>query len=294
MTSPQRRGRGRAYLYLAPALLVYLTFVILPYLQTIWYSLYEWDGVGEAVWVGLGNYASVFTQPALISAIQHAFGYIVFFSFLPIAIGLVLAAIVAGDTRRNWTIPRAIIFLPQIVPLVASGIAWTFIYSQDGLINQVLRAVGLGDYARAWLGDFTWAYPAVGIVGTWVGIGLCMVLFISGIQKIDHGLYEAVRLDGGGRIREFFTITIRQLRGEISVALTLTVISALASFDVIFIMTGGGPGSSTTVPGVTIYRLAFSYNQIGLGAALGIVLSLLVYILVLGINAIFRERPSAH
>ena len=171
--------------------------------------------------------------------------------------------------------------------------AWTFVYDQDGLLNQTLDRIGLHGLTRAWIGDFTWAYPAVGIVGSWVGTGLCMVLFIAGIQKIDAGLYEAIRLDGGGVIREFFTITLRQLRGEIAVALTLTVISALASFDVVFIMTQGGPGTSTTVPGVTIYRLAFNYNQVGLAAALGIVLSLLVYVLVLGINLLFRDKDSA-
>lgn len=288
-----RRRRGRvAYLYLAPALGFYLLFVIAPYAQTIWYSLYNWDGVGPKVWVGVSNYRKVFTNPTLVSALEHSFGFIVFFAVLPTTIGLVLAAFVAADRRRNWTTFRALIFLPQIVPLVASGVAWTYIYGQDGLLNQVLRLIGLGGITRAWLGDFTWAYPAVGIVGTWVGTGLCMVLFVSGIQKIDYQLFEAVRLDGGGRLREFVTITIPQLRGEIRVAATVTVISALAAFDVVYIMTGGGPGTTTIVPGLAIYQYAFSYNEVGLAASLGIVLSLLVYAIVLLINFVGRERSD--
>ena len=288
-STKRRRGRS-AYFYLAPALLFYTIFVIAPYLQSFWYSLYEWDGIGPAVWVGLGNYTKVFTNADHVGSLGHALGFIVFFSVLPIAIGVILAALVASDQRHNWTAVRAVIFLPQIVPLVASGIAWSYLYAQNGPLNQVLTSIGLGGITRAWLGDFTWAYPAVGLVGTWVGTGLCMVLFISGIQKIDTGLYEAVRLDGGGPIREFFAITLPQLRGEISVAATVTVISALASFDLVYIMTDGGPGTSTSVPGVTIYRLAFSYNQVGLAAALGIVLSLLVYALVIAINYFGRER----
>jgi raffinose/stachyose/melibiose transport system permease protein len=293
-TKSLRRRRGRvAYLYLAPALTVYLLFVIAPYLQTIWYSLYSWDGIGPKVWTGLANYGTVFTNSELRGSLEHAFGFIVFFSVLPILMGLVLAAFAATDRHRNWATFRALIFLPQIIPLVASGVAWTYIYGQDGLLNQVLRAIGLGGVARAWLGDFTWAYPAVGIVGTWVGTGLCMMLFVAGIQKIDYHLYEAVRIDGGGRIREFFTITLPQLRGEIAVAATVTVISALAAFDVVYIMTGGGPGTTTIVPGLAIYQLAFSYNEVGLAACLGIVLSLLVYAVVLLINFLARERADA-
>ena len=136
-------------------------------------------------------------------------------------------------------------------------------------MNDVLRAVGLGSIARVWLGDFTWAYPAVGIVGTWVGTGLCLMLFVAGMQKIDFHLYEAVRLDGGGRVREFFTITLHQLRGEITVAATVTTISALAAFDVVYIMTAGGPGNTTMVPGLAIYQLAFSDNKVGLQFASG-------------------------
>jgi raffinose/stachyose/melibiose transport system permease protein len=289
-----RRRRGRvAYLYLAPALVFYLLFVIGPYLETIWYSLYSWDGIGPRIWAGLANYKTVFTDPELVSSLEHAFGFIVFFSVLPILIGLVIAAFVASDRRRNWTTFRALIFLPQIIPLVASGVAWAYMYGQYGLVNEVLRAVGLGAITRSWLGDFTWAYPAVGLVGTWVGTGLCMMLFISGIQKIDYQLYEAVRLDGAGRFREFFTITLPHLRGEITVAATVTVISALAAFDVVYIMTGGGPGTATIVPGLAIYQLAFSYNKVGLGASLGIVLSLLVYAVVLAINFLSRERADA-
>ena len=284
-----RSGRG-AFLLLAPALLVYLAFVVVPYLTSAWYSLFDWDGVGDSTWVGFANYVRVFTDPTQFAAILHAIGLIFFFSVLPIVFGLVLTATITSSRRGSWTVTRTIIFLPQVLPLVAVGVAWKWIYAQEGLVNQFLGLVGLGDLGRAWLGDATLAFPAVGIVGTWVSTGLCMVLFLSGVQKIDTGLYEAVRLDGGGRIREFFTVTLPGLRGEISVAATVTVISALASFDVVYVMTRGGPGTATIVPGVEIYNLAFSYNQVGQASALAIVLSILVYIIVLAINLASRER----
>ena len=284
-----RSGRG-ALLLLAPALITYIVFVITPYLTTAWYSLYDWDGVGTSTWVGLANYGRVFTDPTQLASIIHAIGLIFFFSVLPIAFGLVLTAIISAQQRGSWSITRTIIFLPQVLPLVAVGVAWKWIYAQEGMLNQLLEFVGLGGLGRAWLGDSALAFPAVGIVGTWVTTGLCMVLFLSGVQKIDSSLYEAVRLDGGGRVREFFTVTLPGLRGEISVAATVTVISALASFDVIYVMTRGGPGTATIVPGVEIYNLAFSYNQVGQASALAIVLSFLVYIIVLAINLASRER----
>ncbi|MEV4776765.1 sugar ABC transporter permease [Microbacterium sp. LTA6] len=287
--SGRRTRGGVAWLYLAPAAAFYLAFVIYPYVNSLWYSFFEWNGVGLATWVGLENYVRVFTEPEQFAALLNAVLLIFFFTVLPITFALILAAVFARR-RHSWGAVRAIVFLPQIVPLVAVGVAWRWIYSEDGLLNQALETVGLGVFARAWLGDYTWAFPAVGLVGTWVSTGLCLVLLLSGIQKIDPGLYEAVRLDGGGAITEFFTVTLPQLRGEIAVAATLTVISALASFDVVYIMTRGGPGTQTMVPGVEIYNQAFTNGRVGQASALAIVLSLLVYLVVILINGLVREK----
>lgn len=289
--APIWRG-GVAWLYLAPALLFYVVFVIVPWLNSVWYSFFDWDGIGASTWVGLQNYLTVFTDPEQASSLSHAFGLIVFFSVLPICCGLVIAALVAGDAKGRWGWARALIFLPQVLPLVAVGVAWKSIYSDGGLVNSTLRALGLGAWARPWLGDFDWAFPAVGLVGAWVGTGLCVVLFSSAIQRIDQSLYEAARLDGAGPVREFLSITVPQLRGEIGVAATVTVIAALASFDIIYVMTAGGPGTSTMVPGVEIYRLAFSYNKVGLASALSIALSVIVYGVVIIINLLSRPRDA--
>ncbi|MEU1425307.1 sugar ABC transporter permease [Kitasatospora sp. NPDC005751] len=283
-------GRKAAYLYLAPALVLYTCFVALPWLHTIWLSFFAWDGVTPGTWVGLDNYAQVIGDPALRSSILHALGFVVFYSVLPIAIGLLLAAVVGSRGGRRYPVSRTILFLPQIVPLVAVGVTWKWMYSADGLINQILRAVGLGSVTRAWLGDFTWAYVAVGLVGTWVMLGLCLILFQTGIQKIDTSLYEAARIDGAGPVREFLAVTLPGLRAEIGVAATLTMISALASFDVVYVTTGGGPGDSTTVPGVLIYRLAFTNGEVGAACALAVVLSVVIALAVLAISRLTREE----
>jgi raffinose/stachyose/melibiose transport system permease protein len=183
-----------------------------------------------------------------------------------------------------------VLFLPQIIPLVAAGIMWSWLLSTDGLVNQVLRAVGLGSLTRAWLGDFDTALPAVGVIGAWVLFGLCMLLLLAGMTKIDPSLYEAARIDGAGPFREFFSITLPSLRQEIGVCVTVTVIAALASFDIVYISTQGGPGNSTLVPGLEIYYLAFFQREIGTASALAVVLMLLVLAVVLPMQRLTRER----
>ena len=152
------------WLFVAPAFVMYAAFVLLPLVMTFQYSLYRWDGIGPSEWVGLKNYATVLTDPDLLGVILNAFKLIVFFSLIPVALGLVVASVmrrIAGG--RFGTFSRTVLFLPQIIPLVAAGIAWKWVLSASGLVNQVLSAIGLDGVTRAWLGDFDFALPAVGV-----------------------------------------------------------------------------------------------------------------------------------
>ncbi|MCG5456897.1 sugar ABC transporter permease [Micromonospora sp. PSH03] len=287
------RAAGTGWLYVLPALVMYAVFVLRPLVLTLQYSLYDWNGIGVARWVGLDNYLTVFTDSDLLKIIGNAMVLIVFFSFIPVALGLLVASMVRRITTGAFgTVVRTILFLPQVIPLVAAGIAWSWLLSSNGLVNQALRAVGLGGVARAWLGDFDTALPAVGVIGAWVLLGLCTILLVTGMSKIDPALYEAARLDGAGSVREFLAVTLPSLRQEIGVCLTVTIIAALASFDIVYISTSGGPGLQTTVPGLEIYRLAFSQRQVGLASALAVVLMLLVLACVLPIQRLSRgEKP---
>ena len=141
------------------------------------------------------------------------------------------------------------LFLPQIIPLVAAGIVWSWLLRRTAWSTRCCARSGWAALTRAWLGDFDTALPAVGVIGAWVLLGLCMLLLLAGMSKIDPSLYEAARIDGAGPFREFFSITLPSLRQEIGVCVTVTVIAALASFDIVYISTQGGPGNSTIVPG---------------------------------------------
>jgi len=284
-----RRGALLGWLFALPALAAYCAFVIYPLILGIQYSFYRWNGVGPSEWVGFANYLRVFTDATLLGSIRNAFVLIAFFTIIPVAAGLVLATLIRSMRPGPFSsLSQTILFLPQIIPLAAAGIAWSWMYAQTGAVNQILNAVGLGFLARPWLGDFQTALPAVGLIGSWVLTGLCTVLFLTGIGKIDQSLYEAVRLDGASWWREFVTITIPGLRQEIAVLTTITIIAALSSFDIIYTTTLGGPGRATLVPGISIYRIGFTQSDVGLASAFGIVLMALVLACVLPIQRLAR------
>jgi raffinose/stachyose/melibiose transport system permease protein len=284
------RGTVVAWLFIAPALLFYSAFVLIPIGTTVYYSLLRWNGIGVAQFRGLQNYLTVLSEPDLLMTIGNAFQLVLYFTLLPVGIGLAVAQIIRKHLGGPFgTTARTILFIPQVIPLVAAGIAWSWMLASNGVINQLLSVLGLGSWTRGWLGDFDFALPAIGVIGAWVLLGLCTMLLVTGIAKIDSTLYEAARLDGASSWDEFVHVTIPGLRQEIGVCVTVTVIAALASFDIVYIATGGGPGGSTNVPGLEIYRLAFAHRQVGLASALAIVLMILVIICILPIQWIMRE-----
>lgn len=273
-----------------PAYAFFTAFVLIPIGSTIWTSLFEWNGITEGTWVGLDNYVRVATDSQLRGTIVHALVFVIFYSFLPILIGLGLAGIMSRTRIRGLAAYRVILFVPQVLSMTVVAVAWRWIYAPDGPANWLLDLVGLGSITRAWLGDFTFALPAVGLAGTWVMFGFTMVLFVAGVQKIPPQLYEAAQIDGAGPIREFLAVTLPQLRGEISVALVFTVTLALRNFDLVWVATGGGPGTSTSVPSTFIFKWAFQTGQVGAAAAIGVILTIFILGATGLILAVTRER----
>jgi raffinose/stachyose/melibiose transport system permease protein len=284
--------RAVGYLYLAPALALYAAFLLFPLCQTVWLSFVHWDGLTVATWAGLDNYRDLLGDPVLRQSFGQALVLLLFYAVLPVLFGLLLAAALSRFRVRGLTFFRTVLFLPQVLAMVVVAVAWRSILAPDGLLNDTLRAVGLDALTRSWLGDYTWALPAVGAIGTWVGTGLCLVLFLAGAQRIPRELYEAARMDGAGAIREFFAVTLPGLRPEIAVALTLTIIAGLRNFDLIYITTGGGPGNSTSVPAYQVYHRAFEINQVGSAAAVGVGLAVLIFLLTVVVSRFVEGRNT--
>jgi raffinose/stachyose/melibiose transport system permease protein len=287
---PPGEPRLVGYLYLLPAFAVFFCFVLLPLTHAAYLSLWNWDGLTVATWAGLSNYADVFRDEELRSAFMHALVLLIFYAVLPVAIGLMLAGVMARARVRGLALFRTILFLPQVVAMVVVGVMWKMIYDpENGSLNRFLGLFGIE--GKSWLGDFSLALPSIGLIGTWVYYGLAMVLLTAGVQKIPSSLYDAARVDGAGAFREFLAVTLPALRGEIAVALTLTTIYALRNFDLVYITTRGGPGDSTTVPAFQVFTRAFETGQVGSAAAVGITLTAIIFVISLGINR-FAERTT--
>lgn len=283
--------RGSGWLFALPAAAFYAVFVLRPVISSIQYSFYDWNGISEGRFVGVDNYVRVVTDPALVASISHALILIVFFTLIPVSLALIIAGLIR-ELRAKWVgrLARTLLFIPYIIPAAAAAVAWKWMYSTDGAVNQALTAIGLEGITRAWLGDLTWALPAVGVIGPWINLGFCTLLLMAGIGKIDGSLYEAARLDGATFFQVFRSVTLPGLRQEIGVCVTITIIAALASFDIVYMTTQGGPGYATTVPGLQIYQLGFTQSRIGLASALALVLSALVLAIVLPLQRLFKEK----
>jgi len=271
--------RNVAWLYILPGLLFYGLFTLAPLAHTVELSFFDWDGLTVGHYIGLANYREAVSDPLVRDSFKHSAELIVFYALLPVALGLLLTAILTRHPVRGFTFYRTALFLPQMIAGVVVAQAWVWIYAANGPLNAFLRDIGLGSLARPWLGDFTWALPAVGGIGTWVTYGLCMVLFIAGAQSIPHSLYDAARVDGAGAVREFFAVTLPALRNQVVVAFVLTTINALRSFDIIYNATSGGPGRETYVPSYYMYRNAFVFNRVGYAAAIAVLLTAAIFTL---------------
>jgi len=287
---PHKKIDYSNYYFILPAFLFYIIFVLYPLADTFYTSFTQWSGIGEKKWVGLENYYNNLNDVKIISSIKHSFILIIFYSFFPIIIGLAIAGIMVRVKVKGIAFYRAILFLPQILSMIVVGIAWRWIYAPKGPLNTGLDFLGLDNWSRAWLGSFDFALPFVGLIGTWVMFGFAMILFIAGVQKIPTELYDAAKVEGAGPFAEFFNVTLPALKGEIIVALVFTVTLALRNFDLIYITTGGGPGTSTMIPSMFIYKKAFQMNQVGSASSLGIMLTLLIFTLISLILITLRDK----
>jgi ABC-type sugar transport system permease subunit len=286
----KKSGSKIGFLYLLPALIAYGYVVIVPTFQSLWFSFFKWNGITEAQWVGLNNYIGFLSNPLIKQAFSHTLVLILFYSVLPISLGLLSAALISKTQIRFSGFFRSVIFLPQILTSVVIAVIWRQIFSTDGILNDALRAVGLESLTQPWLGSFTFTLPVLGLAGSWTTMGLCMLLFISGTANISTELYDAAKLDGAGAVREFFSVTLPGLRPQLAVAMTLTLIAALRVFDLVWLTTRGGPGTSSITPSVLLYSKAFTQSDVGAGAAIGVLLAVLSLVVALVIVRVMDDK----
>ena len=274
---------------LAPALLALMLLVVLPFALSVWFSLTDQRLMPRPVptrFVGLRNYARVLGDPGFWQACRNTLAFALL--VVPLQLGLSLAAALALDARLpGRTVFRSVAILPLLLPMTVVTAIWAALYRiPDGPFNAALQLLAGAGVQVDWLGSPATALPALVVLSAWATFPYQMLVYLAALQDIPRELYEAARLDGAGPIREFFAVTLPGVRGEVAVALTLTVIAALKTFDLVYITTKGGPGQQTSVPSYEVYHQAFELGRVGAASALGVCLTLVIFAISYAINRI--------
>jgi len=273
---------------LMPGVFAFLLLVVFPLLANIGVCFTKWTGVGTPTWVGLANYEKAMGDSSFWASFKNNMLLIVAMTIIPTIIGLFLATFLFDYIADQFgqgvsSFFRAGFYLPQIIPLVVAGIVWRWIYQPDwGVLNGLLKSLGLDLLTRAWLGNASTAMYAVMGMMVWFQIGYPLVIFMAALQRVDPELYEAAALDGASWLQKFFYITIHLIRPEIYVVVLTTAIHALKIFAPIYAMTKGGPGRATIVASYFSYQNFFERSNVGYGATIATVLTLIIMLLTTG------------
>ena len=273
--------KNTAWQFLLLPLLIYLVIIVLPFLQSLYLGLTDWNGLSaDYNFVGLDNYKRVFTDPHFSGALLHNVIWVAAFLLVPTVLGLILAVLLDKGIPGS-TFFKSIIYLPMIFSYVIIGLIWNFIYEpQLGILNLVIRLLGKPEWNHAWLADAKTALPAIIAAASWQHTGLCMILYLAGLSGVRQDLVEAAQIDGARPKQIFFRIVLPQLKNSTIVVVSLTVINSLKSFDLVYITTKGGPFRSSEVLTTLMYRESFWNYQMGYGSAIASVLFILVFVVV--------------
>ena len=289
-TAPVSAGAANM-LFVAPAMLLFATFVLVPMVSAFYYAFTRWDGFTAPVWIGLANFERAFADTVHLMSYVHVVLYILGTLVFEVSFGLAVAVLLNSD-RKGFALMRGFFFSPVVLSMSAAGVLWAFVLDyRSGLLNSVLRALGAGDLAQPWLSQPATALIAIMIVSGWKYSGFYMVIFFAALRRIPRNIYEAATLDGAGPFTQFFQITLPMLRSNFLVAVLIAITGGFAGFDLFFTMTNGGPFSSTEVPATWIMKQAFDQNQMSYGIALTVIL-MVVVIAVSLIYLRFSERVS--
>ena len=284
MTRRRRQEMRTAYLFLLPALLIYLVFVAWPVVQSIYFGFFEWNGLGkEMTFNGLQNYVDMFTKDAVfLQSLGNSLIATLVLALVPTALGLGFAALFSN--LRGGGLYRSAIFLPYLVAMVAVGTIWSWIYNpRIDAPGILLQAVGLGGWVHDWLGDKATALAAALVPGIWRFTGFAIVIFYAAIQSIPVDLYEAARVDGASGWQSFWKITLPLVRQAMIIVVVWMTMDALKLFDLIFVLTRGNPNHATEMIATWMFANTFRHYKMGYGAAMSVVL----FLIILGFSIIY-------
>jgi ABC-type sugar transport system permease subunit len=286
-----RRAQTRLGIALiTPLMLLTVVFFLFPLVNAIYYAFVDFNGINlQPPFIGLDNFVELLTDPNVWPALKNNVIWIIIGTAAPIIIGLALALLM-WTVRRGSIFYRVAFFFPFVLPQVAVGVVWGWIYDPvRGWLNRALELIGLGSLGTGWLGNPDTALYAVLGTAVWATSGFVFVIFLSALRNVDAELVDASRLDGTNNMQRLWYIILPQIMPVFLMVTTLTLVGGFSVFDIIFVMTGGGPAGATEVLGTYAYTSAFQLNRISYGTTLALVITVLAIPFAVWLNRLQRR-----
>ena len=268
-------------LFLFPALFIYIIVVIFPTVYSLFLSFCDWNGLGAKKFVGLKNYIQLFTSDSVFyTALRNNIIWIILTICLTVLLALLLA-LVLNRSFRGRIVYRAIFYFPYMLSWIIVGIIWKWMYNPNfGLINQVLGMVGLDSLKGAYLSNTKMALYCVFIAALWQGLGQPMLYFLAGLQTLPNDILEAAKIDGAGKFNLFFRVIVPMLKETFVIVLATQIIASMKVYDIVYVMTDGGPANSTQTLATYMYNQTFTYSNLGVGSAIATVMVLIMMVVI--------------
>ena len=285
-------NKKAVFIFLLPALVLFLTIIIVPIFMSVTYSLTEWDGIGKKVFTGFDNYKELFltNSDGFWRAVKNSLIFAAGSVFVQLPISLILALILARGVKGE-RFYVSVYFIPVLLSTVVIGQLWMKIYNpQYGLLNTVLRSMGLEQLTGNWLGDTKKVIFAVIVPVLWQYIGYHMLLMYASVRSISEEIFEAARIDGANGIQTALHITIPLMKPILKVCVTFAVVGSLKNFDLVYVMTGGGPAGASQLPSTLMVETIFSRNMYGYGSSMAIFIILECFLFAWLIRGAFRDN----
>jgi multiple sugar transport system permease protein len=283
----------KSYILITPALVMVGVFLLLPMTQNIYYSFFEYDGYSEPFFIGMENYSELFTDSDFLRSLINTFIWVFFTLCFPVFGGLLIAVFIRNLKFQNLF--KSVFYLPLTISFVSTAVIWRYMYSLDlGVINTLLSTLFSRKVEIAWLTDVPLNTFSLIISWTWQQLGTNMVLFLMGLTTIPRSPVEAATIDGANRWQTFIHVTLPMLKPITTVVVAMAIVNSFKVFDLIYVMTNGGPYHSSETLTLTMFKKAFVLSRMGYGSAVSIVLSLFV----IGFTGIYilisRKKDQLH
>lgn len=290
-----RRTKRQAFygmLYILPSFLIIMTFCVVSIIMTFYFSLTDFNMYSSPKFVGLKNYISIFKNDTFYAALVNTVKYVIVTVPAQVILSLGIAAFIAEKLRNKYgSFLRSVIFIPQIISAIAASAVWKIIFKNDGILNGMVEF--LGGMGLNWLGDKNLAFICISIVSIWKSVGYFLIIYYAGIMGVSRDQHEAAIVDGATTMKRFWYITVPSVKPITYMVITLSVIWSFQTFDIIFQMTTGGPGTSTLTLAYLIYQYAFGNSKMGYASAVAVILLIFILMIHLIQDVFFKEKEVA-